>query len=580
MNNAARTCADWLLSSLPCLLLSIPLTVALVFSSAFAAPFSAPKNAILIFTVAVLAAAALAFSSGLKAEKDELRITVAAAAYVAVTVVSAVLSPHRSMCIGSVVWAVCGLLLFSATRAALSGEGRARNIRNLQIALSAAAVLTALLTIAQFFGLSIQGGFLHFVRSNDRMRMYGTQGNPDFVAAFLAVALPAALGLAIAACRLRALCTLVPLLIAIAILLTGSRGGALAMAVGITVVAFLAMRSQPIVRVAVLAAVAASCVLGAGTHLNARTPWESLRGRVFIWQVSLGDGAARSVIGTGPGTFAFNYPLQLGRFFSEPSRAPLRPFAGNERHAQDDFVEVLHDTGLLGLASLLALLPFWFVAAIRKLRACHQEECPAISAVIASVAALCVAALFDFPMHRAETWALFWILMAVPLANPSFAQSPARHIAWPRKSAAVLVLAGGAYFAFAPLASSYQLAKGESEENDGRLESSLSAYHAALRWEPSSADAHFDLVRVIAKTGDYAGALRQSDIAVAFVNEPELHILRSRILVSAGRDIDAKSEIDSALRLFPYSQDLRDEAAGFSIPDTGPALPDSRAGQR
>jgi hypothetical protein len=337
MENAARRGARWMA-------LLLPLTTALVFSSAFSTPFAAPKNAVFVLTTCALAALALLFSSGWKPQRGERRFWIAAAAYVAVAAASAMMSQSRGLCLDSVEFTVCGVLLFAASRAALGGEGRVRNTRNLQIAIAAAAVLVSLLTTAQFFGMQGPGMFGFLSNATGRMRMYSTLGNPDFVAAFLAVSLPAAIGLSITAQRLRVLCIPASVLIGAGLLLTGSRGGVIALAAGVTVIAFAGMRRRAPMMVAVVVA----CALAAGTQLNARTPWESLRGRILIWQVSLGGGAARSALGSGPGTFASEYPVRLGQFFTEPGRQPLLRFASPERHAQNDFVEAWHETGWLG----------------------------------------------------------------------------------------------------------------------------------------------------------------------------------------------------------------------------------------
>ena len=537
MNKAARKFAGWLL-------LSLPFTVALLFSSRFSPPFSAPKNAILVLTASLLAALALVSFSGWKAGREARPFWMAVAAYVALNAFSAVISQNPSLCIGSLVLLVCGVLLFAGSLAALEGTTRAANLHNLQIAITVAAALVSLATVLQFFGMNPFYGHRIQEDSAYRMRMYATLGNPDFVATFLAAALPASIVSCVTARRSRPAWILTSALIGVAIVVTGSRGGLIAAIVGAVAVAFTLRRT----RAWILLAVVFACALGVGTHLNSRKPWESLRGRIFIWQVSPSDGAARSVLGSGPGTFAHDYPARLGQFFSKPGSEPLLRFARHERHAQNDFVEALSDTGWLGLCGLVALVGSWFALATRKLRACGDEEKPGVAAAIACVSSLCAASLFDFPMHRAETWALFWISMAVPLVPSTCAAVPQPRRALLRYAGAALLLIAGSCFAFAPLVASYELAKGESEENQGRLQSSLQAYRSALRWEPTSPDANFDLVRTAAKGGDFAGALAQSRLAKQYVNEPELYILRSRILQLAGQESEARHEVEVAVK--------------------------------
>ena len=559
MNHPVKLGARWIL-------VSLPLVLVLAFSSAFSPQFSALKNALFVFTVSVLMALVLFISSHWKLHKDTRTFWIAVAVHVALLGLSALISQRRLICLQSVVLSVCGVLLFAVTLAVFAGEGSPRVIRLLQKAISVAAVLVALITVGQFFGMNLLGVFGLHPSEAGRMRMYSTLGNPDFVATFLAAALPASVGLSIAAQRGRVLWASASVLIGAAVLLAGSRGGVVALAAGLTVLAFTAIRQRP--RITIVAAIAIACALAVGTQLNARTPWESLRGRVFIWQVSLGEGAARSAFGIGPGTFAYDYPVRLGQFFAVSGRESLLRYVGFERHAENDFVEAWHDTGWLGLGSLLALLGIWFMTALRRLRQSEDEVRPALSAAIASVSALCVASLSDFPMHRAETWALLWLCMAVPLVSPIPVPAPQSGRGELRLVGAALFLLVGGFLAFAPLAASYELVKAVFEESNGHLERSQAAYRAALQWDLSSPDANFGLVRTVAKAGDYSGALAQSRIAVRYVNEPELYILRSRILQYAGRQSEARRELESATRLFPFSTELSDETTSSFLPVT------------
>jgi tetratricopeptide (TPR) repeat protein len=109
--------------------------------------------------------------------------------------------------------------------------------------------------------------------------------------------------------------------------------------------------------------------------------------------------------------------------------------------------------------------------------------------------------------------------------------------------------------------SSYSLRQGQIREREGRLEAAREAYRAALRWDRASPDANFNFVRALAKGGDLPGALAQSRVASVFVNEPELIILRSRIQQNAGYRDQAINELRAGIRVFPYSQELREELA-------------------
>lgn len=583
--NSGRRSARWLL-------LSLPLTLALIHSGAFFDPFSAPKNAAFLLITAIIAAFTLISLPALQRFQFKRPLPIAAAIFLCINLAAAIASSRPVLSLNAFAFTVCGVVLVTAAIQLLSRADAATKIRNLHIAITGSATLVALITIAQFFGFTTFG---IDASSASRMRMSATLGNPDFVATFLAIALPAAIASALAPARLRAPTTLLiraanttapcpilsrffwrkggkppnylragsmaSLLIALAILLTGSRCGIFAMTIGLAVHVLTSRPRHPRIRLAIAAATLLICSVAVTTTFNARTPSEVLRGRLFIWQVTLTDHAILQPLGTGLGTFAYNYPFNLGRYFSDPAHLPLLRFASHEQHAQNDFLEALHDTGWLGLASLLTVLAAWLIAALRILRSSASDTRPDTACAIASVAAFCAAALFDFPLHRADSLVLLCLSMAIPFASANQLSATQPRIPWPRYAAAAIILLLGSYFALAPLAASYQLALGASAESNQQFQQAIASYQNALRLQPSSPDANFNLVRALAETGDFDRALTQSIAAERYVNEPELYLLRVRILQNLDRDNEALRELNQGIRLFPYSKSLRKEIA-------------------
>lgn len=536
------------------IVLSLPLSLALIFVPGFAAPFSTPKTAVFGGSTFLLAGLVLLVMHA-RPQRNEYLFRITTLGYVALVAVSAVASPLRYMSLQPCAFAVAGVLLFGAARCALAGKTRA-----LLVTISVAALVAALITVAQFCNLNPLEALGMSASFSGRMRMYSSLGNPNFVAAFLAAAIPAPLALSLRGGHDRGLGIASGLLIAVAVLLTGSRAGVLGMAAAVVAFAVMAIDNRA-ARWLMFGAVALVCIVVPATHFNSRTVSESASGRIFIWRVALSDGAAGSAFGSGPGSFAYLYPAKMGRFFSESGREPLLRFTGHERHAQNDFVEAWCDTGWLGLVSLLAVFGAWLFVACRLLSEGNGRMRHLTAAAMAGVAAVGTVALFDFPLHRAETWALLWLWMAVPFVEQ---EPPVREEHRPsplRLCAAALLALLGSYYAFAQVASSYWLGHGQTQERHGRVELAREAYQSSLRWDTSSPDANFNLVRATAKAGDLPGAVSQSRLASRFVNEPELIILRSRIEQNAGQSDAAVRELEAGVRLFPYSQELREELA-------------------
>ncbi len=527
-----------------------PISLALVFLPWLDAPFSVPKTAVLTLAAALMFASALLKPKGLWSQPRAPLI--AAIVFLAVTFISAVLSPHRQMAASGVIWAASGVLLFLAVRP-LAGH-----TRSLLTGIALAGSAVAAITLLQFFLNRDLFRCFGFTSNNTgRMRVYATIGNPDFVAAFLAACIPALLVLAIQCGARRWFCIIGVLASVSAVVATGSRVGlcAAAVALGTTLVLLSSSPAHRALAVAVgVFGLSALLVL----PLNRRSLEEALRGRGFIWRVVLQNPADHVVLGNGPNTFAYLYPMRLGRFFQAPQHATLVRFAGNERHAENDYVEIFAETGLLGLTAFVVLLGTW-LAAVR--RACAADRLIR-SAALGAVVGVAIAALADFPLHRPETWALFWVWLALPFAAVE-ADVPAHPDRWKitRASLAILVALAGVVLAARPLAASYWSARGRQLEAAIELDAATAAYERALRWDATWIDARFNLVRVLAKRGRFDESWRASEAALTFVNEPESWLLRARIQQVRGNTASALFEVQRGLSLFPHSPELQAELA-------------------
>jgi hypothetical protein len=128
---------------------------------------------------------------------------------------------------------------------------------------------------------------------------------------------------------------------------------------------------------------------------------------------------------------------------------------------------------------------------------------------------------------------------------------------------AVLIFAVFANFALRPLFASRCVAIAQQREFLGDLQGAEISLRDGMRIWPN-ATGHFDLVRVLGKQERYAEALKQSQWTEHWVTEPELFLLRVRILRAMERETEAKQLLQESAQRFPYSRELADEFAGFS----------------
>lgn len=538
-----RQASGWFLCAL------VPL-VALAYWPALAAPFSAAKWALLYWGAGV--AAALFYLPAIALRLPGARWARAASLWVGLQVICALASPHGYLSFPAIFsWlAVLGI----GAAVCWNGDGRERQM---VAAVGATAVVAAAVVLAQAaWGIDPFAVFGNRMAADGVMRMPGTFGNPDFAATFLAVAAPALLaGLAAARARLRVASALALAACATAVVATGFRAGVLALGAGLAAGAMAMLEGRKRwMAVAAIAVAGATMLVPASLHK--RSVGEAWAGRVFVWRASLPSTAREWLVGAGPGSFAYTYPSRIA---AQVQRDPASVrFAGNEQHAENDFVETLNEMGLMGLGTLLAFLGLWFRDTWRRARAENAAPWPAVS--LGGMAALLAAGVFDFPLHRPETLLLLAIWAALPFPGTTAPRSRRSWIVQGAVAALFLCAAGTA--GMMRVASSYHVRAGQALESDGAYRTAADSYREALGWDATNADANFNLARALAGSRDLPAALAQTHTALRYVDEPELWIVRYRIQRQMG--VDATPELRKAAERFPYSKALQQEVAAAS----------------
>lgn len=533
-----RQASGWLVCAL------VPL-VALAYWPALAAPFSAAKWALLYWGAGV--AAALFYLPAIALRLPGTSWARAAALWVGLQVLCAMTSPHNYFAIQPIfTWlAVLGI------GAAVSWSSERRE-RQLITAVGVTAAAAAAVVLAQAaWGTDPFVAFGYRMAAVGVMRMSGTFGNPDFAASFLAVAAPALMvGLTARRAWLRVAGALGVAACAAAVVVSGFRGGVLALGVGLAVTAMAMLRGRKRCMAAMgIVVVSAAMLIPASRHK--RSLDEAWAGRVFVWRASLPSTPREWLVGAGPGTFAYTYPSRAG---AEVTNNPAGlPFAGNEQHAENDFIETLNEMGLLGLGLLLSFFGLWLRDTWRRARA--EGAAPWAAVSLGGLTALLAAGIFDFPLHRPETLLLLAIWVALPFPGVTAPRARRSWIVQGAVAALFLLTAGVA--GSMQVKTSYLVRAGQELESDGAYRTATDNYREALDWNATDADANFNLVRSLAGSRDFSAALAQSRTALKYLDDPELWIVRYRIQRQMG--VDAAPELRQAAKRFPHSKALAQE---------------------
>ncbi len=361
-------------------------------------PFSEPKLALL--TAAVAAGAAAAPFGLLRRPALPPPLLASLCAWLAVLGLSAWRAGTaipRALLLPA---AGAGWLLLVA-----SARPRPERLARALVLSSTAVAAVALLQLAGADPFALLGWTAEGARG--RTRIFGTLGNPDFVAAFLCATLPLAWAARDLLPRwLRAASLLVQ---AGAILATGSRAPILGLGAASL---WLATAGRTRLAPALAAALAVPLLaLSPARGLDV-----TLRGRGYVWRVAAPHLGERPLLGSGPGAFEGRFAVWQERCWREGRCAGGdRAFQGPFDHAHDDYLETLVDEGTAGLLGFLALAGTFLAAVFRRARA---EPAGLAAAAAAGVVALLAVALVDFPLARpAGTFALFTLMAVSSLAN-------------------------------------------------------------------------------------------------------------------------------------------------------------------
>ena len=219
------------------------------------------------------------------------------------------------------------------------------------------------------------------------MRVYGTLGNPDFVAAWLCATLPLYAGV-----RRRKYALMGLALQLAAIFATGSRVFVLTLPVAAVL---LALRSAHLKRWWFVGLPVAAALLLVSP---ARPLSVTLQGRLYLASVTAGHWRQIPLLGFGPGSFETRSATWQGEE-GDPR------FAGPLDHAHNDYLELWVEYGPLGLCAFLALCG-WLMARAWCVRS-------GAAGAWAGVASLLAIACVDFPFHRPAEWGLYWLLLGI-----------------------------------------------------------------------------------------------------------------------------------------------------------------------
>lgn len=251
-------------------------------------------------------------------------------------------------------------------------------------------------------------GLAGSIQGSSRILVFSTLGNPNFVASFLVCLLPltcvCAANAGLVGSTSARLCALAALVQAGAIVATGSRAPILAILAAGAWLFFCGNRSWMRFLWIGLLITAALLVFSPARPLN-----KTIAGRLYIWKVAAKHIAEVPFAGYGPGAFPLRFAEWETAYLRLSPETENRRFAGLQDHAHNDYLEIIVDHGLFGLAAFILML----VLLVPAFRGTRNPRGRFEDGIIAAIIALLAVALVDFPLHRPAELYLLWALAAL-----------------------------------------------------------------------------------------------------------------------------------------------------------------------
>lgn len=353
----------------------------------------------------------------------------------------------------------CALLWFLAGSFSLT-PGRRRAVVGVIIA---AACMEASYGALQYLGIDP----LFRAPDIERLSVFGTFGNPNFLAGYLAACLPVALSSFLTSRRpvtlIAAGCSLA--LVALGILLTGTKGAMLAGAISsIFILSYTLIHGRlrratrlnflilGLILVLLLAALFLLSTLGKGAFDIPSTVIRSLdtRGlsvgkRILYWKSTAQMIVEHPFLGWGLGTFRLHYIDHQGGVLADPNNTPLIPLAGNPLYAHNDYLHLWAESGVFSLAFFLLLI---YVILRQGIQNTAKTGTPLfLLGFMGGVISILVQSWVSFPLHRPTTSLIFWSFAALAAAEPEKGNGWLR-VRVPRPLSLIFLLAALTVFAF------------------------------------------------------------------------------------------------------------------------------------
>ncbi|MCX6099498.1 MAG: Wzy polymerase domain-containing protein, partial [Candidatus Bipolaricaulota bacterium] len=289
------------------------------------------------------------------------------------------------------------------------------------------------------------------------------------------------------------------------------------------------------------------------------TVWRQNSGatRTWDWWIGLEMWKESPWVGVGLGNYKLEFLPYKAQFLQTPRGANYDFYIPRAAQAHNEYVQVLAEVGVFGLAAVAAFLIFLASSLLSRLRR-NADEGDRLDLILCSagLVAVVVHALVSFPAHL-PTSSLAAILFCGLALSPAYgdrATASFRVRGWKLRAAVVVMAVAGtaiSVVAVRDLASNALMKEGIEQLQLGQTEAGKATLERSLRLDFAPHMTYFYLGMADARLGNLEAALRSLERCQTRFLEENTYLIYAELAANAGKTAVAREAIATLLATRP-----------------------------
>jgi tetratricopeptide (TPR) repeat protein len=289
------------------------------------------------------------------------------------------------------------------------------------------------------------------------------------------------------------------------------------------------------------------------------TVWRQNSGatRAWDWWIGLEMWKDSPWVGVGLGNYKLEFLPYKARFLQTPQGASYDFTIPRAAQAHNEYVQVLAEVGVFGLAAVAAFLVFLVTSLLSRLRR-TTDEGDRLDLILCSagLVAVVVHALVSFPAHLPAS-SLAAILVCGLALSPAYGDraTASFHVrGWKLRAAVVVMAVTGiaiSVVAVRDLASNALMKEGIEQLQLGQTEAGKATLERSLRLDFAPHMTYFYLGMADARLGNLEAAFRSLERCQTRFLEENTYLIYAELAANAGKTAVARETIATLLATRP-----------------------------